>query len=262
MLRPVIYIGLMWLLSFAVAAEEAARSAEDIRACSRANFPQQTASQEFDLLVVDSLGSEQKLNGKLNWRQDETGLAQVNLCFRAPPKLSGACYLVLEREGMDEIHAYLPAINKVKRIVGSATSQSLLGTDISYEDLKHLRAVAAGGSLARMEDTKIGDWPVYVLEGRPDPQDESPYMRVVNHVDQATCIPLQVDFYEVGDVLRKRITIDRDSLVEADGGWQITDIAIRDLRDKSSTQLQFKNIEYDEKIASRAFNKRSFYLLP
>lgn len=259
--RQLLILSIFSMLSFVASAETDGRSAEDIRACSRANFPALTAAQDFDLLVTDEMGSEQKMHGKLNWRLKD-GMSQVNLCFKAPPKLAGTCYLVLEREGMDDIHAFLPALNKVKRIVGSATSQSLLGTDISYEDLKHLRAVAAGGSLTRLEDSKVGDWPAYVLEGRADPAEASPYTRVVSHIDQATCVPLQVDFYEVGDVQRKRLSIERDSLVEAEGRWQIRDLSIVDLRDKGSTQVKFSDVEYDDKIASRVFNKRSFYVLP
>lgn len=242
-------------------AEDSARTAEDIRQCSRANFPQQTAVQEFDLTSSDQAGVETRQKGKLSWRNGDNDLTQINICFTAPATLNGSCYLVLEKEDTDDIFVYLPSINRVKRVIGGATSQTLLGTDISYADLKQLQGLAAGGSLKRLEDGKLGELPVYVLEGRPNPSQESPYVRVVSHIDKQTCVPLQVDFYAVGDVQRKQLTVEHGSLAEVEGRWQVRDLKLEDMHHSTVTTVKFGETEYDGEIAKRVFNMRSFYVL-
>ncbi len=243
------------------AADDTARTAEDIRQCSRQNFPTQTSVQTFDLSSTDAAGGVMKLEGKLNWRKGEDGLAEINICFRSPVKYSGTCYLVQEKTDGDDIFVYLPALKRVKRVVGNASSQTLLGTDLSYEDLKQLQGIAAGGTLTRLPDTSLGEVPVYVLEGKPAIIEGSPYSRVVSHIDKPSCIPLQVDFYEVGNTHRKRLLVSRENLVQVDGRWQIRSMVLRDMRDSTETSVDLGEAAIDGTIAKRVFNKNSFYFL-
>ncbi|MDX1495923.1 MAG: outer membrane lipoprotein-sorting protein [Salinisphaeraceae bacterium] len=254
---------LMLGVGTSAAAEEAPqRSAEDIRECSRSNFPDSTAEQSFRLKTVDASGTETSQRGKMRWRMTDKDLTETNICFTAPAALNGACYLMIEREDTDDIFVFLPSLNRVKRVLGGATSQKLLGTEISYADIKHLQGLAAGGELKRLDDGVLNERPVYMLEGRPDPSQESPYVRVVSHVDQETCTPLQVDLYGLGDKLRKRLHVRRESLQQRDGRWLIHDLTVRDVLNETRTEMQFEDIVYDDKIASRVFNRRTFYMSP
>lgn len=259
-LRTVFTCVLLGLSATTATAESGKRTAEEIRDCSRSNFPTQTAVQSFVLKNVDASGTETRYKGKMRWRLTDKGLTQVNICFSAPASVSGSCYLVLERGDTDDIFVFLPSLNRVKRVLGGATSQTLLGTDISYADIKQLQGVAAGGRLQRLEDGQLENQPVYMLEGRPDPKQESPYTRVVNHIDQDSCVPLQVDFFALGDKLRKRLHVRHESLRQVGDRWVIHDMALRDVHNNTRTEIQFEEVEYDSDIASRVFNQRSFYM--
>lgn len=242
-------------------ADDAERSAEDIRSCSRQNFPVNTAEQSFNLRSLDAAGSERNLTGKLRWQRNDEGMADINICFYGPPKFRGSCYLVIEKPEQDDIYVYLPALQKVKRVIGGAASESLLGTDISYEDLKQLQGIAAGGTVTRQDDSLNGEVAVYVIEGRPAPESGSPYSKVLSQVDKASCMPLQVDFYSVGDVHRKRLTVAHETLVETAGKWQVRNLVVKDMHNATMTEVEFGEAEYDAKIPKRVFNKRSFYML-
>jgi hypothetical protein len=74
-------------------------------------------------------------------------------------------------------------------------------------------------------------------------------------------MPLQVDFYTVGDVHRKRLSVAHETLEQEDGRWWVRNLVIEDMRDSTRTEIEFGKAEYDAKIASRVFSKRSFYLL-
>ena len=261
MRRITLAAGLLAMLAGSALANDHERTAEDIRSCSRQNFPTQTAEQPFSLRSLDAVGSERNLTGKLRWQKNQDGLADINICFVGPPKFRGSCYLVEEKAEQDDIYVYLPALQRVKRVIGSASSESLLGTDISYEDLKQLQGIAAGGSVTRQDDSMLGEVAVYVIEGRPAAESSSPYSKVLSHVDKASCMPLQVNFYTVGDVHSKRLTVAHETLVQTDGRWLVRNLVIEDMRDKTMTEVEFGEAEYDEKIAKRVFNKRSFYLL-
>lgn len=261
-LKTVLSCLLLGLWTLPGAAEQARLTAEEIRDCSRRNFPARTAVQAFALKSVDASGTQTNQRGKMRWRRTEAGLAQINICFSEPSRLNGSCYLVIERETTDDIFVFLPSLNRVKRVLGGATAQTLVGTDISYADLKQLQGVAAGGSLEQLEDGQVENQPVYLLQGRPDPKQESPYTRVVSHVDQDTCVPLQVDFYGLGDKLRKRLHVRHESLRQMDSRWVIHDMVLRDVHNNTRTEIQFEDVEYDSELASRIFNRRSFYMAP
>lgn len=236
-------------------------TAEQIRDCSRANFPERTTRQEIELKAVDRIQGERLLQAVLYWKRFDANSSRTNITISAPADLAGSSYLIIEGDGEDQMFTYLPALDRSRRIAGSATSSKLWGTDFSYQDIKQLQGVAAGGELTRKPDTRLKDRLAYVLELRPDAEPVSPYTRILNWIDQKTCLPLKTEFYEQADEPRKRLLADPAEYEQIGQRWLATELIMQDLRDDTQTTLTVKSATLDESVKDIAFNPGSYYKL-
>ena len=247
-------------LAAAAGAQEFAdgKTAEQIRECTRANFPTETSVQTIELASYDRSGGKRVLKSKLFWKRMADGYSRAMMQVSSPVDLSGSAYLVLEKPELDDMYIYLPNVRKARRIVGQTGSKPLWNTDFSYEDIKQMQGVSKSGTVKRLPDTEVGGRKAYVLEVTPDVA-ESSYETIIAQIDQTTCTPLQLEFYEAGKVLRKRLTSDPASLLEQEGRWIARQLEMRDLRDDTRTTVQIDKIEYNEKLADTVFNPLRFY---
>lgn len=242
------------------AEKTAGKTAEEIRSCARGNFPEKTSVQTIVMIAHDRSGGQRTLKAKMYWRQDDKGFSNVMIRVYAPGDLSGSSYLVLEREERDDMFMYLPALDRVRRIVGNMRSKPLWGTDLSYEDIKHLHSVAMAGSMQRLEDGKVGEREVYVLESDYEQDLESPYKRVVSSIDKVTCTLLEASFYDDANEAIKKLSVQVDTLMEVDGRWQMRDMKMEDLHNQTHTELKVEEIESDESISGRVFSSHTFHM--
>lgn len=251
---------LLLALTAAAGAQEFAdgKTAEQIRECTRANFPTETSVQTLELASFDRSGGKRVLKSKLFWKRMADGYSRAMMQVSSPVDLSGSSYLVLEKPTMDDMYIYLPNVRKARRIVGQTGGKPLWNTDFSYEDIKQLQGISKSGTARRLPDTETAGRKAYVLEVTPG-VDQSSYETIVAQIDKDTCVPLQLEFYEAGRVLRKRLTSDPASLQQQDGRWMARGLEMRDLRDDTRTTVQIDKIEYNEKLADTVFNPLRFY---
>ncbi len=253
------------LMALALAAPAVAetpadgKTAEQIRECTRANFPTETSVQTLELQAFDRNGGKRVLKSKLFWKRTPDGFSRAMIQVSAPADLSGSSYLVLERAELDDMYIYLPNVRKARRIVGQTSGKPLWNTDFSYEDIKQMQGMSKAGALKRLPDVELNGRKAYVLEIQPDAARQSAYEVIVAQLDQATCTPLQVEFFEPGKILRKRLTGNPGTLLNQNGRWVVRDLEMRDLRDTTYTTVHIDKIEYNEKLAEMVFNPLRFY---
>lgn len=240
-------------------AVTAPESAEEIRACARKNFPQETSVQRIVMISHDRTGGHRTLQAKMYWRLDNEGYSNVMIRVDSPRDLSGSSYLVLEKAERDDMFMYLPAVQRVRRIVGNMKSKPLWGTDLSYEDVKQLQGVALTGTLTRLDDSQLAERDVYVIQTVYDDAEESAYGRVVTHIDKALCMPLQVDFFDLEGTPVKQLDVNPETLAEVDGRWQMRDLVMKDLHSKTQTDIKVEEVKSDESISGRVFSAHTFY---
>lgn len=246
------------LICIAPALADDGKTAEQIRECTRANFPLETSVQTLELAAYDRSGGKRVLKSKLFWKRMPDGYSRAMIQVSAPVDLSGSSYLVIERADVDDMYIYMPSVRKARRIVGQTGGKPLWNTDFSYEDIKQMQGVTKSGTVTRLPDVDAASRKAYVLEIVPA-ADRSSYETIVAQIDQATCTPLQMEFYESGRVLRKRLTGDPASLLQQEGRWLLRNLEMRDLRDDTRTTVQIDKIEYNEKLADTVFNPLRFY---
>lgn len=235
-------------------------SAEEIRACSRANLPDQSMAQNFKLQPVNRAGKSKDIGAVFFIQRMSKEETRATLQVRSPIDIEGVSYLWVDTEGDDRLHLYLPSVQRVRRVSGKNAANSMLGSDFSYEDIKYLQGVSAGGDVQKLADTKAGQRATYSIEVTPPKQDESAYERMIFYIDKTTCVPLKIEFFESGNTLRKRLIADPESLKQIGERWFATQLVMRDLSEKTHTRLKISDVEFDKNINGAIFNQRGFYL--
>ena len=255
---------LLWALPALAAAwlpPQAARAgaAEDkLLACMRANLPPTLRIQEFELTTVDRKGEKRLLKGRL-FAKREKELLRAMLKLSAPADVSGAAYLVREGEKADEMYVFLPALNKVRRIMGGAGDGPLFGTDLSYADIKQVQNAFSGSTPKIDGKEKIDNRPVTVVGVVPTPESASRYSRIRAWIDDASCVALKVDFME-GAAPRKRLTAPVAAIAKAGEYWYVNESTMTDLKLGTRTQLKITGVKSGEDLANRYFDSRNFFL--
>lgn len=247
-------------------AAGAAETAESLQACMQANVPRNLRVQKVELNATDVNGSLRTLRGRVYaLREGEASLVRAMLRIDAPEYLAGASYLVRQAEGerADGMYVYLPSVRRVRRISGDFADGALLGTNFSYYDFKQMQYAVSDATPAIAGHEEIAGRKTTVLEYTPAAPATSTagtkYTRVRSWVDDQTCVPLQIEFYQA-EGARKRLSVPAAALRKADDLWYASEAELVDLLDGSKTVLRVLGLDTDQAPPGRLFNPSTFYL--
>lgn len=232
-------------------------TAQEISECVEQNFPDDSMKQTVKMVMTDRMDVERLLEAQMFWEKDQqTRLSKVRLDFDNPPELRGAAILVLEKEPKNDMFMFLPELGKTRRITSSMVNGNMMGTDFTYEDFARLQGLLGNLSAERLPDVEFAGRPAYVTSSTPGEDSDSEYERIHSIIDQATCISLQVDFFEKGhEGPVKRLTVDPTQLQEVASGWFPKAIRMEDLQGGTSTSLVIEKLEVGVKIHRKTFTQ-------
>ncbi len=218
------------------------------------NLPKHTIRMRVEFTTQDRTGDGRTSRARVFVRRFDDGLRRVLLRFDRPLDVRGSAMLVYEKEtGPNDVFIYTSAADRVRRITGRAGS-GLFGTDFSYRDIESWQLLAQAQQTRRLADRELDGRTVYVLENRsPVGDHDNPYERVVQMIDQESCVVLRTEFVEPGDKLRKILSAEPESILEIGGIRVASALALEDLRDATSTRVRLEEIEIDVEIPERRF---------
>ncbi len=179
--------------------------------------------------------------------------------FTYPNDIRGTGFLVWEHPNTDdERFLYLPSLGRVRRIAGSETQESFVGSDFTYEDI-------GGRELDEYSYTILdenGTWtplsggaprPAWRLEStRKDPSAEFP--RVVSLVLKDAFVVVAADIHNKRDEKQKVYSVRR--LGEVQGISTVMDSEMSDALERSRTELAIDKIEYNVGLKEVDFTRR------
>ncbi len=228
-------------------------SAEEIRECTRGNFPERTSTQDIELVAEDRVGNLRTLKARLHWKRFGDG-SRIRIQVESPEDVRGSTYLVIESSPVDDVFVYLPALRKVRRISTGMMSGQLWGTDFSYEDIKQIQGIMLEGRSERRADASVAGRDAYVLAFTPAPEEGSSYEQIVFSVDQQTCVVLVADFFESHKGPTKTLVTDAEQIVQRGDRFAAREFEMRDLRDETRSWLRVVKVENDVDVPDRIFN--------
>ena len=234
--------------------------------CMRKNVPNEVRAQDVEFTTADKGGTTSTLKGRLYAAREKTpeGSRHVRamLMVAAPPNLSGAAYLVREKDSdaKDGMWVYLPSVKRVRRVTGSIADGGLMGTSFSYADFKQLQNTFTGAKTAYEGTGEIDKRAVHVLTFKPADANAGGYTLVRSWVDTQSCVPLKAEFYEDAKV-RKRLTSPANTLSKAGDYWYASMIEMQDLTDGLRTTLRVRSVtpDPDPGLSAGTFDPKTFY---
>lgn len=245
---PIILAGLL-ATPFAASAADTS-GIEHIAECSRANIPEPGAVRAMRFTSRDRVGQKRVTRLRLEGKRAADGSRRLLARFVAPPEMEGAMFLMIERDGENEIYFKSPDLPEPKRINGPDQSLNMFGTDFTYEDFQNLQSFNRPGVSKRLLDAEVSGRPVWVVETLPDSESSSGYKSIVTSVDKLTCLPLKIEMFGPNARIRKILSVDPNQIVKRGPTWIAHHALMKDVRDYTETQLLVESVdvhvEFDE----------------
>lgn len=171
--------------------------------------------------------------------------------YLAPPREAGTKMLKLK----DQLWTYDPTTDRTILIAGHMLRQSMLGSDISYEDFMQDSRLSSLYDVEITGDEKIGDRPCYVLTLKAKVDDVAYYSRRL-WVDKERFLPLKQELNGKSGVLLKTLTV--NEVFKVGERWYPKRMIYKDVSlEGSGTVIIIESIDFNVKIPDSVFNKAS-----
>jgi outer membrane lipoprotein-sorting protein len=169
--------------------------------------------------------------------------------YLAPAREQGTKMLKLE----DQLWIYSPSTDRTIQISGHMLRQSVMGSDLSYEDMMDDRkltetydATIAGHEEIEGRDTWVLDLKAIV--------DDVAYHSQKMWVDSERYVPLKQEMFAKSGQLLKRTTL--SDVQKVQGRWFPMTMVYKDmLKDGQGTEFRFTSAKFDQEIPDYIFTK-------
>jgi outer membrane lipoprotein-sorting protein len=156
----------------------------------------------------------------------------------------------------DELWIWSPATDRTIKIAGHMLRQSMMGSDVSYEDFMQDPVLANTYDVAVAPEETISDTACYVLTLTAKKNKTPAYNSRKLWVDKQKFLPIKQELYAKSGKLLKRFTIDDSTSFS--GRWYPKKMTFKDvLKTGDGTQITIDSIEFDIEIPAYMFTKAS-----
>ncbi|MFZ4736174.1 MAG: outer membrane lipoprotein-sorting protein [Bradymonadia bacterium] len=151
--------------------------------------------------LTDSGGARKERVLRARTVRGADGTARTLLRFLAPAEVQGAAFLLVEQKGdtPDDMHLYLPALKRTRRISGAQKDGSFMGSDFSYADMENRDVKSA--TYAPAVDEAVETVPCWKVEARSS--GDGPWGRLVLWIRKDNGLIEKSEFRDTKDTLVK-----------------------------------------------------------
>lgn len=180
----------------------------------------------------------------------ENGLSRTLIRFLAPSEVQGSAFLLLERAGAepDDMHLYLPALKRTRRIAGNQKDGAFMGSDFSYADMENRDVKAA--TYEAKPDADVDGVPCFIVVARPQ-NAEQPYGRIEMAIRRDNYLIQQSKFYDKSDQLLKVFKL--YTFKQIDGRWVATKSQMWTKADNHTTFLYVDDVDTKTPVSPADF---------
>jgi len=169
--------------------------------------------------------------------------------YLTPPREQGTKMLKLE----NQLWIYSPSTDRTIQISGHMLRQSVMGSDLSYEDMMEDRKLKDIYSAKVIGEETIDGRKTYVIELTAKVDDVAYHSRKM-WIDTEKNIPLKEDLFAKSGQLLKRTIMSEAEKIE--GRWFPTKIVFKDmLKQGDGTEYKITSIKFNQNIPEHIFSK-------
>ena len=171
--------------------------------------------------------------------------------YLSPAREAGTKMLKLE----DMLWLYSPSTDRTIQISGHMLRQSVMGSDLSYEDMMEDSKLRDNYDAVVVGEEEVNDVDCWIVELQANTGDVA-YQSMKTWVDKRRYIPLKEERYaKSGKLLKKTELFD---VKQIDGRWFPTRIVFKDmLKSGEGTEFVIDDIEFNTEIPEYLFTKAS-----
>lgn len=171
--------------------------------------------------------------------------------YLSPASEKGTKMLKLE----GQLWIYSPSTDRIIQISGHMLRQSVMGSDLSYEDMMDDRKLTDIYDARVIGEETIGDRKTVVLELTAKVSDVAYHSQKI-WVDAERFIPLKQDMFARSGQLLKRTEM--SDVRQIDGRWFPLTVLYRDmLKQGGGTEFKITNIRFNQQMPDYLFTKAS-----
>ena len=198
-------------------------------------------------MVVHGRRNDRSMTAKSYTMGDKKSFTE----YLSPARDKGTKMLKLE----NELWMYSPATDRTIMISGHMLRQSLMGSDLSYEDMMDDRKLQEVYTAVITSEEDIDGRKCYVMELTAKVSDAAYHSKKL-WVDTERLIPLKEELYAKSGQLLKRILLSDVKKIE--GRWFPMKMNYKDmLKEGDGTDWLIDTIQFDKTIPEHIFSKAS-----
>lgn len=153
----------------------------------------------------------------------------------------------------EDLWIFDPATDRCIQISGSMLKQSLVGSDLSYEDMMEVAPLHENHTAEIQKEIKHEGRQCWVLNLIAKNPDESYHKRMI-YVDKERNVNLYEEWYGKNGKLLK--TVEASSVKNVDGRWVPTKYVFKDkLKQGKGTEYYLEEIQINPNLPAYIFNK-------
>ena len=169
--------------------------------------------------------------------------------YLSPARDKGTKMLKLE----NQLWIYSPSTDRIIQISGHMLRQSVMGSDLSYEDMMDDRKLTDVYSAKVTGNETVDGRNTYVLELTAKVEDAAYHTQKI-WVDTEHYVPLKQEMYAKSGQLLKRSTL--SDVRQIQGRWFPMTIVYKDmLKEGSGTEFKMTSVKFDQDIPEYKFTK-------
>jgi len=230
--------------SFFLLALTAPPDAEDILKKVEENMTSENRVFESEMIIHGRRGSR-----TISSKTYSVGDKQSFTEYLSPAREAGTKMLKLE----NQLWIYSPSTDRTIQISGHLLRQSVMDSDLSYEDMMDNRKLTDIYSAKLIGEEVLEGRKTYVLELAAKVEDAA-YHRRKMWIDTERYVPLREDLYAKSGKLLKRTTL--SDVQKIQGRWFPLTIVFKDmLKQGDGTEFRMTKVQFDQEIPEYLFTK-------
>lgn len=220
------------------------QDAQDILQRVEKNLSSVTRVFEADM-IIHGRRSSRTLSSRTYAAGEEKAFTE----YLAPAREAGTKMLKLG----NQLWIYSPATDRTIQISGHMLRQSVMGSDLSYEDMMDDRKITETYVAKVVGQETLEGRKTLVLELNAKATDVA-YHRRIMWVDAERYVPLQEELYAKSGQLLKRINLSNVQRVQ--GRWFPMTVRYKDmLKTGEGTEFRMTKVQFDQDIPAHLFSK-------
>ena len=242
MMRKTLYAALIMAGSLSLAAQDAKQILETVDR----NMSARNRVFESEMIIHGRRSSR-----TIASRSYTVGDKQSFTEYLSPAREKGTKMLKLE----NKLWIYSPSTDRVIQISGHMLRQSVMGSDLSYEDMMDDRKLTEIYDAVVAGTEEIDGSSTWILELTAIVDDAAYHTQKI-WVDQERYVPLRQEMYAKSGTLLKRTSL--SDVQKIQGRWFPMSMTYKDmLKDGEGTEFRIGSILFDQEIPDHLFTKAS-----